>query len=67
MRHPDEEGTERSAVFLKHQRRAEVATMKLSYRGVKYEATLPTVATTEGKKIGHYRGLSIREHVVKTH
>jgi hypothetical protein len=39
--------------------------MKLSYRGIKYETTLPTVATTEGKEIGHYRGLTIREHIVK--
>jgi hypothetical protein len=38
--------------------------MKLIYRGVKYEATVPTVATTEGKVIGKYRGIAIHEHVV---
>ncbi len=39
--------------------------MKLSYRGIQYETALPTVQTIEGKEIGHYRGLTIREHVVK--
>lgn len=40
--------------------------MKLSYRGIKYESHLSTVPPTDGKEIGHYRGLTLREHIAKT-
>jgi len=39
--------------------------MKLSYRGVKYEAKIPVVATKEGKVIGHYRGVELHSQDVK--
>ncbi len=30
--------------------------MQLSYRGVKYNTTKPTVQVTETQEVGHYRG-----------
>lgn len=37
--------------------------MKLSYRGIKYEAQVPTVATTSGSVIGKYRGVELHTQV----
>jgi hypothetical protein len=33
--------------------------MSLSYRGIKYEAKVPAVATVSGKVIGKYRGVEL--------
>lgn len=41
--------------------------MQLIYRGIKYEAALPTVVTTEGKVIGKYRGLPLHQQVSVSH
>jgi len=41
--------------------------MKLSYRGVKYQTELPTVATSAGHVIGKYRGVELREQVQNAH
>mgnify|MGYP000007276185 CR=1 FL=1 len=41
--------------------------MKLSYRGVKYQTEIPTVATSVGDVIGKYRGVELREQVQTAH
>lgn len=40
--------------------------MKLTYRGVKFEAQIPAIATTQGAEIGKYRGVALYSQVVKT-
>jgi hypothetical protein len=39
--------------------------MKLSYRGVNYELTPPTLEVTEGEILGQYRGVSWRCHTLQ--
>ncbi|MGG6298260.1 DUF4278 domain-containing protein [Leptolyngbya sp. AN02str] len=39
--------------------------MKLSYRGVKHETRVPSIATTEGKVIGKYRGVELHAQEIK--
>jgi hypothetical protein len=39
--------------------------MKLSYRGVNYEHTKPTLEVTEGEILGKYRGTGWRCHTLK--
>ena len=39
--------------------------MKLSYRGVSYEHSSPTLEVTEGEILGKYRGASWRCHTLK--
>jgi len=40
-------------------------TMNLSYRGIKYEANVPAVATVSGKVIGKCRGVELHTQVKK--
>ncbi len=42
------------------------ATMKLTYRGVKFEAKIPAIATTQGAEIGKYRGITLYSQIAKT-
>jgi|GEM_PF-2512064 hypothetical protein len=39
--------------------------MKLSYRGIHYEAQIQTVATTAGDIIGKYRGVQLRSQTLQ--
>jgi Domain of unknown function (DUF4278) len=59
-----DEALPRAETVLYRKIQSEDNNMKLIYRGVKYEATVPTVTTTEGKVIGKYRGVAIHEHIV---
>ena len=39
--------------------------MKLSYRGIQYEAQIQTVATTAGDIVGKYRGVQLRSQTLQ--